>query len=155
MRREQKTVIYSFNPANPAQLAKLDALHKEQLALYRFLNRPYGVLVNTLVLPGLIHFLFFRENAWLQSWYIDLRRTYALPFYQETKQEFKYITDFIQASIAESRTRLRDIETDLKTMCDLLLVKTDTINQCCDSLEKISLKDPASAPQFFEMKKNL
>src|ERR1700678_1345052 len=119
MSRKQKTVIYSFNPANSSQLAKLDALHKEQLALYRFLNRPYGVLINTLVLPGLIHFLFFRKNAWLHSWYIDLRRAYALPFYQETKQEFKYITDFTQTSIkyitdftqtsiAESRARLKD-----------------------------------------------
>jgi hypothetical protein len=154
MSREQKTAIYSFNPANSVQLAKLDALYKEQLALYCFLNRPYGVLINTLVLPGLIHFLFFRENAWLQSWYIDLRRTFTLLFYQRTKQEFKYIIDFTQASIAESRTRLKDIETDLKRICDLLLLKTDTINQCCDSLEKISSKDPKSTSELFEMKKN-
>ncbi len=153
MHREKKTVIYSFNAANSAQLAKLDALHKEQLALYRFLNRPYGVLINTLVLPGLIHFLFLRENAWLQSSYIDLHRAFTLPFYQEAKQVFEYITDFTKASIAASRTGLDNIENDLKKICNKLLLKTNTVYQCCDSLEKIYLKKPESVPEFVETKK--
>jgi hypothetical protein len=155
MRREQKTVIYSFNPANPAQLAKLDALHKEQLALYRFLNRPYGVLINTLVLPGLIHFLFFRENAWLRSWYIDLRQAFSLPFYQERKHEFQGIADSLKLSIAESTTRINKIETNLKNICNQLLLKTHTVNQCCDFLEKIHSEYPGNSPAFADMKNDI
>ena len=155
MRREQKTVIYSFNPANPAQLAKLDALHKEQLALYRFLNRPYGVLINTFVLPGLINFLFFRENAWLHSWYIDLRQAFARPFYQEEKQKFQDIADSLKLTIAEFRTMLNDFETDIKKICNQQLFKTDTFNQCCDSLEKIHSEEPGGVPEFAKMKNDL
>lgn len=152
MRRKKNRVIYNFNPATPSQLAKLDALHKEQLDLYRFLNRPYAVLFNTLVSPCLIHFLFFRENAWFHSWYIDLRRAFTLSFYQEAKQEFKYIVDFTKASIAVSRTRLNNIETDLKEICDQLQLKTHTINQCCDYLEKIHSEKPGGVPEFAIMK---
>ena len=153
MSREQKPVIYNFNPASPIQLAKLDALHKEQLALYRFLNRPYGVLINTLVLPGLIHFLFFRENAWLYPWCLDLRNAFALPIYQGAKQEFEEIADITRASIALSQSRFNDIENELKKICNLLLLKTNSIVDCCNYLEKIYLERPEAAPEFFEMKK--
>ena len=155
MRREQNTVIYTFNPANSSQLAKLDALHKEQLALYRFLNRPYGVLINTVVLPVFIHFLFFRENAWLHSLYIDVRRTFSLPFYQEATQEFKGITDFIKAAVAESRARLNNIETDLQEGCRQLLVKTDNRNQCYDYLEKMHSEEPGGVLQLAQIKNTI
>ena len=151
MRREQKGV-YSFNPANTAQLAKLDALYKEQLALYRFLNRPYGVLINTLVLPGLIHFLFCRENAWFHSWYLDLRNAFALPLYQGAKQELQGISHSAMLYIAASRTRVKTLKTIVKKMCEKLLLKFNSINECSDYLEKRYLEDPSGFPVFAEMK---
>ncbi len=120
---------YSFDRASPEQLAKLSALHKEQLALYQFLNRPFNLIFNALVLPAVFHFLFFKKNSWFEF----LSESYR-PYHGILENE--KFTLFLEALINAAKENIHIFETDMFRNCESIQFKTQSISRCYDYFEK-------------------